>query len=41
MRKQYKSSRIKNKKNYMVFFDGGSPKRLRRLLIYFQIWRQK
>ena len=36
MRKQYKSSKIKNKKNYKkIFFDGGSLKRLHSLLSYF------
>ena len=36
MKKQYKSSRIKNKKiTKKIFFDGGSLKRLRSLLSYF------
>ena len=36
MRKQYQSSKIKNKKNYKEnIFDGGSLKRLRSLLSYF------
>ena len=41
MRKHYKLSKIKNKKNYFFFFYGGSLNRLRSLLSYFQIWRQK
>ena len=36
MKKQYKSSRTKKKKNYKKeFFDGGYVKRLRSLLSYF------
>ena len=36
MRKQYQSSKIKNKKNYKEnIFDGSSLKRLRSLLSYF------
>ena len=37
MKKQYKSSRIKNKKikKKKEFFDGGSLKRLRSVLSYF------
>ena len=35
MKKQYKSSKIKNKKIQKNFFDGGSLKRLRSLLCYF------
>ena len=40
MRKQYKLSKIKNKKKLQKKnFNGGSLKRLRSLLSYFQIWR--
>ena len=36
MRKQYTSSKIKNKKKLQKnFFDGGSLKRLRSILSYF------
>ena len=40
--KQYKSSRIKNKKKIKKKeFDWGPLERLRNLQSYFEIWRQK
>ena len=44
MKKEYKSSIIKNKKNHIKKkkkIDGGSLKRVRSVLSYFYIWRQK